>query len=155
MSAEAASSVTSFSLWIPLASAVVGGSVVAVFNHYFTKKRDIDNEKRKIRIQYLIEVYRRLLVAYNRSPISDELKLGFETAICDIQLFGTEKQIMILNNFIEKYKSNGPYFDDYYILLEDLRKSLRVELGGGDAPKGLTVFHLVDRDATNNKGSAT
>ena len=155
MSADAADSVMNWTPWISAASAVGGGLIVAVLNHFFTQQRDGKNEKRKIRIQYLIEAYRRLLAAYNRSQIPDGMKLDFETAICDIHLFGNKKQIFILNNFFEKYKNNGPYFDDYYLLLEDLRKNLRVELGVGEASKGLTVFHLVDHDTTNNKRSAT
>ena len=127
MSAETANSVTSFSLWIPLASAVVGGLVVAVFNHFFTKRRESDNEKRKVRVGYLLDAYRRLEAAANREISNDELKTAFESAVADIQLLGTKQQIETALGYIADHVDGNDA--DINILLELLRDDLRQELG--------------------------
>jgi len=140
MSAETANSVTSFSLWIPLASAVVGGLVVAVFNHFFTKRRESDNEKRKVRVGYLLDAYRRLEAAANREISNDELKTAFESAVADIQLLGTKQQIeTALGYIVDHADGNGAKIN---ILLELLRDDLRQELGLRKSNLNIRIFRF-------------
>jgi hypothetical protein len=65
--------------------AVVGWFIV----HELSISRDIKNKRIELKIKYLIEWYRRLEhISHRDNP---DLK-DFESAIADIQLFGTKQQ---------------------------------------------------------------
>ena len=143
MSAETANSVTSFSLWIPLASAVVGGLVVAFFNHFFTKRRDFENEKRKIRIQYLIEAYRRLENFVDKQNQSEQIEGEFESAVADIQLLGTKTQVDVTLNLLRGLLQGGNTNLD--VVLRELRDELRKALGLEEISEPVLVFRFRSR----------
>src|SRR5260370_10638243 len=67
---------------------VIGWWVV----NFFSKRRDIENDRRKLRTEYLLEAYRRLEGASHREGRQKEFEDGLESAIADIQLLGTAKQ---------------------------------------------------------------
>ena len=117
--------------------AVAGWLVV----HWLTAKRDIANERRKLRISYLLEAYRKLEAAANATdPKSKYPQL--ESAIADIQLLGTSHQVDLAISFAkEMARDRVASTDD---LLMDLRNSLRVELQ--IEPVSGTVTHLRFRD---------
>jgi hypothetical protein len=100
---------------------IVGWYVV----HYLTGKRDQANKRRELRVQYLIEAYRRLEFAGNR-PLTKEVAPEFEKAIADIQLFGTPKQVELAQAFALGFAKNGMHSLDP--LLNELRQELRREL---------------------------
>lgn len=60
--------------------------------HQFNAWRDRENKRREQRIQYLIEVFRRLGKGAHHPNIF-EIADDLQAAIIDIQLFGTEDQI--------------------------------------------------------------
>lgn len=102
---------------------IVTGLASALFVHFLTKSRDIKNKKDELRIKYLIEAYRKLEnLAHRENPsISD-----FESAIADIQLFGTDKQVQLAQATAHKFAENRTVSLD--VLLEDLRDDLRTLL---------------------------
>jgi hypothetical protein len=102
---------------------IIGWYVV----HFFTAKRDQENKKREIRVQYLIEAFRLLANASQRKPEpNSQYFRDMESAVADIQLLGTESQIESLNAFLKEFASKGSgSLDD---LLSDLRNDLRHEL---------------------------
>jgi hypothetical protein len=64
--------------------------------HHFNVRRDQQNKRREIRVGYLIEAYRQLEAGTNRGSIDGtEYGRGFESAIADIQLFGTAEQVRL------------------------------------------------------------
>src|SRR3546814_8572146 len=103
--------------------------------HWLTRKREILAEKRQLRVTNLLEAYRRLEDAGNReiAPKSDQCR-NIESAIADIQLLGTPRQISLAADFAEKFARNGTASFDP--ILYDLRDSLRraIELETTTAP---------------------
>lgn len=126
-----------FRLLIPALVIVAGWFV----GHKFNVERDRVSKRRDLRIQYLLEAYRRLELAAHRPEQDMEHKLNFESAIADIQLLGDLAQIKELFNFLEAYKKNG---GSALItpLLEALRNELRDELGIKDVPPQVVVFRF-------------
>jgi hypothetical protein len=96
-----------------------------VIVHYFNSKRDLLNKRRELRVQYLIEAYRRLEAASHANNLK-ERRLDVESAIADIQLFGTPQQIQLAVKFAKELSEKKIASLDE--LLTDLRKDLRAEL---------------------------
>ncbi len=120
--------------------------VVAVFGgwigHHFSARRDVANERRKLRISYLLEAYRRLEGASNR----DDPKTcwpQFESAIADIQLLGSAHQVLLARQFaIDMAKNHTAPLDD---LIFDLRQSLRSELELEPISEKVLFMRYVDK----------
>lgn len=91
--------------------------------HWFTSRRDLNNERRKIVVQLLLEAYRKLENASNRNetPWGD-----IESAIADIQLLGSLRQATLAMEFATLMGENRTASMD--TLLLELRDSLRLEL---------------------------
>ncbi len=114
-----------WTLFIQLTVTAVVAVMASWLSHRFSSQRDVANERRRMRIQYLLDAYRRLESASNRSVIdSDSSK--FESAIADVQLLGSASQARLAREFaVEMAKQRGASLD---ALIEDLRASLRSEL---------------------------
>jgi hypothetical protein len=104
---------------------IITGFIGLIVGHLLSVRRDIENEKRKVRINYLIEAYRKL----ERGAIPNAKKFDkgdFESAVTDIQLFGNIEQVNLSYDFaINASKGDGSKLQE---LLENLRKELRQEL---------------------------
>ena len=61
--------------------------------YYFSVRKDQKAKQRDMRIQFLLEAYRRLEAAANRPESGKEEQDRFESALADIQLLGTKTQI--------------------------------------------------------------
>lgn len=96
------------------------------FVHRFNIARDRSNKKRDLQIQYLLEAYRRLERASNR-PKNFDNDHELESAIADIQLFGTVEQVKLAEKFSFDIAQNNHASTDE--LLINLRTELRKELG--------------------------
>lgn len=106
-----------------------------LIGYWTTVRRDRLAKKRDLRIQYLIDAYRRLESAANRENAIVE---GLETAVADIQLFGSAGQITLVLEFSVKFAAEGGAgLED---LLESLREDLRRELDLGASPA--RIVHL-------------
>jgi hypothetical protein len=113
-----------------LTAAVIGGLVA----HLLTGHRDRMNKRRDKRIDYLIEAYRGLENCAHRNGNKRNVSAAefasifgrMESAVADIQLFGSPKQVALAQDFARQFaKNNGASFDE---LLQDLRSDLRREL---------------------------
>lgn len=114
-------------------------SVVTVFGwftlHLFARKRDIENKQKELRINYLIEAWRKLEYSVNRNNYDPSEIL--ENPIADIQLLGTTKQIELAQNFVsELVKDKKANLAE---LLEELRQDLRTELKLEKTPR--KIYH--------------
>lgn len=99
--------------------AVVGWFIV----HELSISRDIKNKRIELKIKYLIEAYRRLEhISHRDNP---DLK-DFESAIADIQLFGTKGQAELAREVALEFAKNRTVSLDP--LLGDLREDLRTLL---------------------------
>jgi hypothetical protein len=73
---------------VPALVAVVGWFAAHQFNVY----RGRQNKRRDFSVQFLLDAYRRLESAANRSKQTEEQTLAFESAIADVQLLGTAEE---------------------------------------------------------------
>jgi hypothetical protein len=112
--------------------------------HYFTSKRDVENERRKLRTQYLLEAFRKLETASNRS--SESFETDFEklaSAVADIQLLGTLEQVRLAKTFALEFAKNGTASLDE--LTENLRNELRKELQIEEVRENIVYLRWVKR----------
>ena len=108
-------------LAVTLIVALLGGWI----GHYLSMRRDLTGERRKLRVTYLLEAYRRLEGASNRDD-PKPCRPDLESAVADIQLLGSPHQVSLAKQFaIEIARAHTSSLDD---LLFDLRQSLRSEL---------------------------
>ena len=128
---------------IALVAAVVGGFVA----HFLTARRDRLNKTREKKIDYLIEAYRRLEKCAQRKWPKKEKDAQaefsatmekLESALADIQLFGSPEQVRLAQEFAREFAEKGS--SDLDELLKDLRRDLRQELNLPEVPLG--ILHL-------------
>jgi hypothetical protein len=115
--------------------AIVGWYVA----HRFSVSRDVANKRRELRVQYLIEAYRRLEFAGNR-PLTKEVAVEFEKAVADIQLFGTPRQVELARALALGFAEEGTHPLDP--LLNELRQNLREELKLEPVEKRITYLRI-------------
>jgi len=109
--------------------------------NWLSLRRDRINKRRDLRVQYLIEAYRRLENASNRQPLPEEHGRALESAIADIQLFGSPTQVELAIRFARGFaQSKNESLDN---LLADLRSDLRKELTLESVPSARVILRLV------------
>ncbi|MDR3339926.1 MAG: hypothetical protein LBT25_07560 [Candidatus Symbiothrix sp.] len=109
--------------------------------YFFGKKQDAANKRKEMRVNYLIEAYRLIESAANREN-NNKLK-NLESAIADIQLFGTQTQILLSQKIVEIFvQQNSADFD---CLLKNLREELRKELDLEKVDGRLLHFRIVEK----------
>jgi len=126
-------------LLLPLLITAIFAIVGWFVAHYLSSNRERARKRHDLRVQYLIEAWRRLENASNRHDDSryDDL----ERAIADIQLFGSREQIELAQRFAEDFVKNGSASLDE--LLEDLRQDLRKELRLESVPKNIKYLRII------------
>ena len=124
--------------FVPAIIAILGWFAAHQFNFY----RDNKNKRRDIRIQYLLDAYRRLEAASNRPEADKESQDSFESALADIQLLGKKDQIEALMHFLNEFNSGGTSINT---LLELLRTHLRKELDLKNNVPDIRIFRFEER----------
>lgn len=102
---------------------VIGWIVVYIF----AIRQNTQIKKKEVTIEYLIQAWGKLEKASNRKD--NRYNTEIETAIADIQLFGTNRQIELEQQFAEEIARNkeSSALDLLVLLREDLRKELKLE----------------------------
>jgi hypothetical protein len=113
-------------LVIPLVSALLGAGIGGVIVHFFTKSRDALNQRRTLRIEYLINAYRALENSGDREFVTPEQVRGAEIAVSDIVLLGHRREIEVAEEVLTAISKNGG--GSVLPLVKALRASLRSEL---------------------------
>jgi hypothetical protein len=126
-------------LAVTVAVALAGGWL----GHQLAARRDLLNERRKLRVAYLLEAYRRLEDAGNRSdPTRSWPK--FESAVADIQFLGSPTQVQLARRFaIDMAQRRTASLDG---LIFDLRQSLREELQLPPVEEGVVYLRFNGQD---------
>jgi hypothetical protein len=124
---------------VPALVAVVGWLVA----HRFSAYRDRQNKRRDLRVEFLIEAYRRLESVTNRPKKTEEQALAFESAIADIQLLGTPDQVNALLKYIQEFTAGSGGGGDITEVLKLLRADLRNELSLRGAVQDALVFRFI------------
>lgn len=110
-------------LFLTMAIAFVGWHTV----DNLAAKRDRANKQRDLRIEYLISAYSKLANASWRDPKpKSQYFADMETAMADIQLFGTDSQIENAKTMMNEFQKTGS--SSLNELLRDLRNDLRREM---------------------------
>jgi hypothetical protein len=120
--------------------AIVGWGVA----HRLSITKDQNAKQREMRIQFLLEAYRRLESAANRPEAGKEEQDKFESALADIQLLGTKQQVEELMRFLAEWNSAGGSAS-INPLLELLRTHLREELHLGNNVPSIKIFRFENR----------
>lgn len=112
-------------LFFQLAVTAIVAFAGAWVGHQFSAQRDLLNERRKLRVSYLLEAYRRLEDAGNRADAAASWS-KVESAVADIQLLGSPEQVQLARKFaLAMARDSAAPLNE---LLLDLRRSLRTEL---------------------------
>jgi hypothetical protein len=116
---------TLIALLIPTLVAVVSWFV----GSWLVAKRDRANKRRDLRVQYLIEAYRRLATATERKETGAEFFAVLDSAIVDVQLFGSADQIQAAQKFAKQLAEHrmAQMTELLASLRDDLRKELKLE----------------------------
>jgi hypothetical protein len=106
-------------------------------------RRERIAKRRDLRVQFLIDVYRRLESVSNR-PFSKETVGALESAIADIQLFGSPQQVRLAQEFAAGYARDRTH--PIQPMLTDLRDDLRRELQLEATPLTPKAFRITTPD---------
>lgn len=106
-------------LW--LSGVIIGGVIV----HVGARRRDVENEQRRQRVDYLVGAYRTLTRAAHRE-LSGERAETFEDALSDVILLGNDDQIRLARETIKTLADRLAAQMD--ALLVSLRDALRGEV---------------------------
>ncbi len=121
--------IINWQLLIPLLVTTVVAISGWVVGHRLNAERDLQNKRIELRIKYLLEAYRNLESSVETNVSRKNLDI-LESAISDIQLLGTPEQVDKVLSWSSQFSKTGIQKDvNLQNLLEDLRSSLRSELG--------------------------
>ena len=114
--------------WKLIATVGVPGIIIVAgwfFAHWLTTRRELAARRREARLKALEAAYMRIATSSNR-PLTDESIEKLETFVSEIQLYGTPKQILLMQKMVEDFKQPGTVSHD--AILADLRDTIRQEL---------------------------
>ena len=133
--------------WLPLIGPALAAFVAIVgwgVAHRLSITKDRNAKQRDMRIQFLLEAYRRLESAASRPEAGKDEQDKFESALADIQLLGTKPQIEELMRFLAEWNSTGGGAS-INPLLELLRTHLRKELNLEKEIPSIRIFRFENR----------
>ncbi|HBF34524.1 TPA: hypothetical protein DDW35_08165 [Candidatus Sumerlaeota bacterium] len=118
--------------------------------HYFSSRRDLRNEQRKMVVEYLLGAYHKLEENIHPSSDGESKQKQLESAIAEIQLLGSQLQIKMALEFAASMANTGE--GDLQKLLFDLRASLRFELQLEDVNAKILYYRIhAPNETTPNK----
>jgi hypothetical protein len=118
-------------VWAPLLGPALAALVAIIgfgISHALTSKRELKAEKRKVRVSFMIEAYRKLESGSCRGANAAKYSEAFHSAIADIQLLGSPTQVEIARKIATALGTGTGERVTINELLNALRKELRSEL---------------------------
>ena len=118
-------------IWAPLLGPALAALVAIVgfgISHALTSKRDLNAEKRKVRVAFMIEAYRKLESGSCRGKNAEKYSDAFHSALADIQLLGSASQVEVARKVALALGSGTGEAVSINELLNALRHELRGEL---------------------------
>jgi hypothetical protein len=141
--------------WLPLIGPALAAFVAIVglgVTHALTSRRDLNAEKRKIRINFMIEAYRKLEAGSSRGKDQEKYPDQLPSAIADIQLLGSPEQVEVAKRiaWLLGTGSGKPVTINELLvaLRSELRKELNLEAVGDE------IVILRNPEELSNKRSA-
>lgn len=115
----------------PIIAGLIGAAVIALgwfVASQLATRRSIDDFRRRLRVEYLMDTYRTLeAVSYRDGGKKLKEKLPLERAIADLQLLGNRRQIALAVRIAEEIEEKGIASTEE--ILQELRQMVRKELG--------------------------
>lgn len=136
---------------IVAAAAIIVTAALAVAGWLVSQAQARRATRRNIRIQYLLDAYRRLEWASNR-PVTSEIAHELEAAIGDVMLLGTPGQAALAAELSRRFAAE--HVADTRPLLLALRDSLRSELLLGELPSSAYVSLRISPDGDTASDTA-
>jgi len=125
-----------------------------LIGHWFTSNRARAIKRRELVTEYLVDVYRKLdrfTVSLISGVATEEVAKDINSAITDIQLFGSDKQIEYAIKIAEKMANhNSVPNQDLKDLIQDLRSDLRSELDLPEITKDVAHLNAQSSSAKNS-----
>jgi hypothetical protein len=137
-----------FDLLLPLLITTLVTIIGWFVAHQFNVAQGRMNKRQELRVQYLIDAYRRLEASSNREQLNESERDAIESSLADIQLFGTDSQIIKAQQFIDTFAEAGRASLDE--LLSELRNDLRRELKLGSDTKKIRNSRYLRIDIQNS-----
>ncbi len=99
-----------------------------IVSYQFGVLRDRKNKQRDLITDHLLDAYRKLESASNREKLTDSQIANVESAIADIQIFGSEELIVTIDKFMEEFvvNKNIDLSGILSLLREDIRHALHL-----------------------------
>jgi hypothetical protein len=114
------------SLLLPLLISTLVAIIGWLMGHWLNARRDQTNRRADLRIEFLLEAYRKLERASNRPSNLESQVSDLESAIADVQLLGRPNQVAMAAEFSQRFaKERVASLDG---LISELRNDLRSEL---------------------------
>lgn len=118
-------------IWAPLLGPALAALVAIIgfgVSHALTSKRDLNAEKRRVRVSFMIEAYRKLESGSCRGANAAKYSEAFHSALADIQLLGSRAQVETARKIATALGAGTGEPVTINELLNALRKELRSEL---------------------------
>jgi hypothetical protein len=113
---------------IPLLVTTLVAIVGWYAGHYFSSIRDRRQKLVDLRAEYLLNIYRRLERSVGKE-VTREMADDIETALADLQVLGNSTQVDMARQYIKEWGGRDLGGINVGVLLEDIRNSVRVDLG--------------------------
>lgn len=129
--AQVQSNMNSLLKWSPLVGPGLAALIAIIgwlISHWLSSKRELKNEKRKIRINFMIESYRKLENGSSRGTAQNSYSDNLQSALADIQLLGSPNQAGIARDIARSLGDGSGKIVTINKLLLALRSELRSEL---------------------------
>jgi hypothetical protein len=129
--------------WAPLIGPMLAALVAIIglgISHALTSRRDLYAEKRKIRINFMIDAYRKLENGSCRGVSQSKYSDEFHSAIADIQLLGSPEQVEIAREIASALGDRSGKPVTINELLNALRMELRSELNLPPVSRELVIL---------------
>lgn len=123
-----------FKILIPAVIAII----VAFLSHQFAKTRELNEERRKHKIDYLLKAYTSLMIHAN-NPNELERTLALRDAVLTIQIYGSKWQVKELDNILKLIMAGETAELDP--ILNNLRDELREKLSLGKVEGNIYWVH--------------
>jgi len=123
--------------------------IVAVVGWYAASVRDAENKRREMRVQYLVDAYRKIesisarSATITRTAEQTQAVEKLESALADLQLFGDARQRDLVKGMIREIES-ARYADPRQLLVvlrNDMRSALNLPPAPDD-PKDILHFRV-------------
>jgi hypothetical protein len=133
------------------AAAIIASVAIAVAGWLVSQAQARRATRRNMRIDYLLDAYRRLERASNR-PLTQDVARELEAAVGDVMLLGSPEQAALATAFTARFAAERQA--DLQPLLLALRDSLRNELLLGELPPSAFVSLRISSGGETVSGSA-